>query len=99
MQEDRQRQQAIMADQRQDWWEEEGGHYYDYDEANMWLAAGMVFVVGATLTVAAVQSLPCEMTAVSVQGVTYYRCGSSWYQRAFTNGEVTYVVINPPAGA
>jgi hypothetical protein len=97
-QQDRQNYQSGMAHQRQEWWEEEGGHYYDGYEASSWMAAGMMFAVGATLTAAAVASLSCTMTPVAVSGTTYYRCGNQWYERAFTNGQVTYVVINPPAG-
>jgi hypothetical protein len=31
-------------------------------------------------------------------GVTYYQCGTAWYQPAYADGGVTYVVVNPPAG-
>jgi hypothetical protein len=38
------------------------------------------------------------MTAVPVAGVTYYRCGPNWYQKAYANGEVAFVVVAPPPG-
>ncbi|MGA7877787.1 MAG: hypothetical protein WCA08_19160 [Desulfoferrobacter sp.] len=30
--------------------------------------------------------------------VSYYRCGSGWYNQAYSGSGVTYVVVNPPAG-
>ena len=36
------------------------------------------------------------MTPVVVNGVTYYQCGSTWYQPAYQGSQVTYVVVNPP---
>jgi hypothetical protein len=38
------------------------------------------------------------MTQVSVGSESYYKCGSNWFQKALANGEVTYVVVNPPPG-
>jgi hypothetical protein len=28
----------------------------------------------------------------------YYKCGSNWFQKTLANGEITYVVVNPPPG-
>ena len=36
------------------------------------------------------------MTNVQVNGVTYARCGSSWYQPVYDNGQLAYQVVNPP---
>jgi hypothetical protein len=76
--------------------EEYGRRYYDYYDAADWVAAGMVFAVGATLTASAVQALSCQMNPVVVNGTTYYQCGTTWYQRSFSGGDVTYVVIESP---
>jgi hypothetical protein len=35
-------------------------------------------------------------SAVSVNGLTYQQCGSTWYQPEFSGSAVTYVVVNPP---
>ena len=43
-------------------------------------------------------SAACTMSSVVVEGTTYYRCGRNWFQKALSNGEVTYLVVNPPPG-
>jgi len=43
-------------------------------------------------------SLPCAGEAVVVDGVTYWQCGSTWYTRTFSGGDVTYVATRAPAG-
>ena len=43
-----------------------------------------------------VYSLPSSCSEVSVNGVTYQQCGSSWYQPQFSGSSVTYIVVNPP---
>ncbi len=52
-----------------------------------------------SLTMAAFRALSCASSAIVVDGVTYYHCGPTWYSRAYTGGNVTYVVVNPPADA
>lgn len=37
----------------------------------------------------------CEAEVV-VDGVTYYECEGNWYRRAYSGGEVTYVVVEGP---
>jgi hypothetical protein len=36
------------------------------------------------------------MTNVEVNGITYARCGSSWYQPVYDHGQLAYQVVNPP---
>ena len=43
-----------------------------------------------------VSALPPSCTVVSVNGVTYQQCGSTWYRPQFAGSSVTYVVIDPP---
>ena len=38
------------------------------------------------------------MTATIINGVTYYQCGSAWYQPAYQGTQVTYIVVHAPAG-
>ena len=54
--------------------------------------------VGASLSAASFRSLQCASSTVVVNGVTYHNCGSSWYQRGYSSGSVTYIVVNAPAG-
>jgi len=43
-------------------------------------------------------TLPCTPTTVVVGSTTYYQCGSAWYIRAYSGGDVAYTMVNPPAG-
>ena len=48
-------------------------------------------VIGSTVSV-----LPPSCSVVSVNGVTYQQCGSTWYRPQFAGSSVSYVVIAPP---
>jgi len=78
---------------RQDAWKEYG--YHGYDE---WYEDQWKYALGATLTIATFQALACQPTVVMVGTVSYYQCASTWYQRTYSGGSVTYIVVNPPAG-
>jgi len=54
-------------------------------------AVGTAIVVGSM-----VNSLPPSCTAISANGVTYQKCGSTYYQPQFSGGNTTYVVVNAP---
>jgi hypothetical protein len=84
-----------------------GGHYDDdWDDWNHWggwgyVAAGAAVVAGAyavgtIISATTYSSLSCSN--VIVNGITYSQCGSTWYQPTYSGGDVTYIVINPPAG-
>jgi hypothetical protein len=70
-----------------------GGHYGS--------GAGLAVVGAAAVTAAAVgsvaYSIPPSCTAVVSAGVTYQRCGNTWYQPQYAGTSVTYVVTNPPS--
>jgi hypothetical protein len=58
-------------------------------------------VTAAAVTTAAVvgsvvNTIPASCSAVTVNGLTYQQCGSTWYQPAFEGSSVTYVVVNAP---
>jgi hypothetical protein len=76
------------AEYAEDW------HTYDewYEDRQRWR-------VGAALSVATFRSLSCTPTTVVVGSTTYYQCGSSWYNRAYQGGQVTYIVVNAPPGS
>jgi hypothetical protein len=42
--------------------------------------------------------LPCTPNTVVIQGVTYYRCGSSWYTQAYGSNGPIYTPVPPPPG-
>ena len=45
---------------------------------------------------AAVTRLPCSPASSLVGGVTYYRCGSTYYVQAYAQGGLLYVPVAPP---
>lgn len=104
-QEDR---QEYGSESREDWQEygdDWHNEYHDYDEWNWddddaweYVAAGVAIGVGTALTISAINSLSCSMTTVYVGGVTYYQCGSYWYNQAYRSGEVVYIVVDAPPG-
>ncbi len=40
--------------------------------------------------------LSCERSVKTIDGYLYYRCGSAWFERVYYEGQVVYVVIEPP---
>lgn len=69
-----------------------------HDDRRDWVEDRHRFRVGRHLTAAVFRDLSCDPTTVVVDGATYTRCGDGWYQRAYSGGEVTYVVVEAPAG-
>ncbi len=74
-----------------------GGHrHYENWESGGAFVAGLV--IGATLSAAAFSSAypsgGCVTTYVG--DVSYYQCGTTWYQKAYRGGNVTYIVVNAP---
>jgi hypothetical protein len=51
-----------------------------------------------SITYVSFSSLSCTRSTVTIDYVTYYRCGDDWYQRAYNGGDVTYIVVAAPAG-
>ncbi|MGI9327049.1 MAG: hypothetical protein ACR2PZ_17660 [Pseudomonadales bacterium] len=50
------------------------------------------------LTYAAFRSLSCRSTVIIANGVSYYSCGGSYYERVYQGGTVVYVIVAPPPG-
>ena len=42
--------------------------------------------------------LPCSANAISVNGITYYSCGTTYYTQSYSEGSVVYVQSAPPPG-
>ena len=45
-----------------------------------------------------VTTLPCHPREVQINGVTYFNCGSEWYQRSYAGSQVTFIPVSPPPG-
>ena len=83
-----------QQEHREDWQEygEDyygGGYYYD-DGYYGDYAEGEEAVVYWTL--------PCTPNVIVMGGVTYYVCSSTWYTRAYSDGDVVYTVVPNPTG-
>jgi hypothetical protein len=76
--------------------------YYGRDDGCCYRPVARASAVTATaaVTAAAIGSatyvLPSSCAMVVVNGVTYQRCGSTWYQPQFAGTTTTYVVVSPP---
>ena len=42
--------------------------------------------------------LPCSANVTTVNGVTYYICGTTYYTQSYSGGSVVYVPSAPPPG-
>ena len=56
------------------------------------------FAVVGVASAAYLVSLPCTTTAVVVNGVSYYKCGSTWYKRGYSGSQVVYIAVDAPPG-
>ena len=74
-----------------------GHHHRHYNHYNAGaFAAGLI--VGTTLSAVAYRSAyPSGCVITYVGNVSYYHCGTTWYQRSYGSGGDTYIVINNPA--
>jgi hypothetical protein len=82
-----------------------GGGVHVYDGSG--LAAATAVAVGTAVSVSAIQQMTtptasgppaCTMESVTVAGANYYHCEPNWYQKAYVNGEMSYVSVAPPPG-
>ena len=87
--------QDARKERREDW--------QDYgddvrDDRRDWYNDRYRYRVGVSITYSTFSSLSCTTSSVNVNGVTYYRCDNDWYSRAYSGGNVTYIVVKAPAG-
>jgi hypothetical protein len=83
-----------------------GGEVHTIDDDDVGTAAAIA--VGTAVTVGAMQRMTtpsssgappaCTMSEVPVGETTYYQCGPNWYEKAYVNGETSYVSVAPPPG-
>ena len=83
---ERQDDRQERGDDWQDYVDDDGGYYYEevYEE---YYDEGVVY-----------WELPCQPNVIAMGGVVYYVCGSTWYMRAYSEGEVVYSVVPNPTG-
>jgi hypothetical protein len=78
-----------------DWWDYDdrwdGCCYYPVARAAAWGAAATAATYGSSA-----YALPSDCVSTVVNGITYYQCGSAWYQPQFQGTTVTYVAVSPP---
>ena len=91
------------------WDDDDWDSDWDDDDLGEALVAGAVIAGTAAVVGAAVSTpsyttynyyntLPCTPATVVSGGVTYYQCGATWYNQAYSGGSVTYVTVTPPPG-
>ena len=54
--------------------------------------------VGVRLSVGSYHALTCRRTIIIHGGITYYGCGTVWYNQVYYGGQVTYIVVETPPG-
>jgi len=54
--------------------------------------------VGTRLSVRSYNALTCHRTFIVHGGITYYHCGTVWYNQFYYGGQVTYIVVETPPG-
>jgi uncharacterized membrane protein len=97
MQEDR---QDFIEDEHHDW----DDHYYHHDDVAVGFVVGATVgvatgvAVASTTSVTTITALPCAGTAMIVNGVAYYQCGTTWYNRGYQGDTVVYIISSPPPG-
>jgi hypothetical protein len=54
--------------------------------------------IGTRLTIGSYNALTCRRTIIVHGGITYYGCGTVWYNQVYYGGQVTYIVVESPPG-
>jgi hypothetical protein len=67
-----------------------------YHPAATAAAATAAAITTAAVIGSVVHSLPPSCEAISVNGLTYQQCGSTWYQPEFSGSTINYIVVNAP---
>ena len=71
-----------------------GGGYY-YHPIATGIAIGAVAATTAAVLGASYYALPPGCTTVYRNGMSYYYCGTVYYQKSWYGDDVVYVVVNP----
>jgi len=81
------RRDAVQEDRPEDWQEYRDDYYDDGSYGGDYDEEALVY-----------WTLPCRPNVVAMGGVIYYVCGSAWYTRAYSEGDVVYTVVPNPTG-
>jgi hypothetical protein len=107
MQQDRQ----DWRDQNREDWQDYGNEHqqdrqdyinnyddYYHDDHHGYYGAGVVAgaMIGSALTAAQFNTVSSSCSSLTINGLTYYRCGSTWYQPAYKGDQVTFIVVTAP---
>ena len=66
-------------------------------QAAVWSGSLHRSVLAAAVIIGSiVNSLPPSCTMVSMNGVTYQQCGSTWYQPQFVGTTTSYIIVAAP---
>jgi hypothetical protein len=77
-------------------------HQYGYGPTNRYHPVARAAAVATTAAVTAAvvgsyyRSLPSNCVTVVRYDVSYYQCGSAWYQPTYVGSEVQYIVVDAP---
>jgi hypothetical protein len=76
-------------------------HAYGYGYGGYHPIARAAIATAAVATTAAIvgsyyRSLPPSCTVVYRVGLTYYQCGSAWYQPSYVGSSIQYIVVSAP---
>ena len=75
------------------------GYYHGWDNYHP-VATAAVIGAAAAVTAAAIGSIvytvPSTCVTTYVNGLSYYQCGSTWYQPRYAGTTVQYVVVGSP---
>lgn len=112
MQQDRQEYGKKAREDWQEYaeWDEGGGYWVGgwygpvvyHDEVDDWAVFVTGLAIGTALSSAAYGSMKtetkCTPVEVTVDQITYLKCGDNWYNRVMQGGTVNYVVVAAPTG-
>jgi hypothetical protein len=78
--------QEPREERREDWQDYAEDHYDDLHDRYYGGYYGVYW------------TLPCTPTVMALGGTLYYVCGSDWYTRAYSDGDVVYTMVPSPTG-
>jgi hypothetical protein len=77
--------------EREDWQEYAEDHYEGYDD-------GYYGDYYGEEEAPVYWTLSCQPNVIALGGIIYYVCDSTWYIRAYYDGDVVYTEVPPPPG-
>ena len=97
MQQNRQNYANAARDDYKDFYEENGYYYGGYYGPYPYGSSTTIIISSSSFSSMQASS-GCTLTEVTVNGVRYFKCGSTWYNRVIDGTNVNYVIVSAPAG-